>query len=73
MNSNDINRSKVTDNTKTQETLTPENDYVADVEKNKNADLNNDHMYTELLKDDATEGNQEVAGIAISNELEHRE
>ena len=30
-------------------------------------------MYTELLKDDATEGNQEVAGIAISNELEHRE
>ena len=34
-------------------------------------------MYTELLnsKDDATEGNQEVAvsDIALSNELEHRE
>ena len=34
-------------------------------------------MYTELLnlKDDATEGNQEVAAsdIALSDELEHRE
>ena len=46
--SNDINRAKVTDNTKTQETITPENDNVADVEKNNNDDLNNDHMYTEL-------------------------